>query len=214
MDLLQSPFCVESNGVASAIRYQRQILKSDEPPLRIYINRFQDEFTSDVLTIYKKPNSSPCSNLRVNFENERRVGDGPVREFFSLLMGMVQSGFPLGDSQPTLVFEGQEGHKVPVPNALLCSSGFFTSVGRMIAYSFPHGGPPIYGISPAVVNHCCSDGIDSVTIEDVPDYELRQALIEVSGNIVFVWRCFSIPKDNFPLPVCTNARKTFRCKIE
>ena len=141
MDLLQSPFCVESNGVASAISYQRQILKSDEPPLRIYINRFQDEFTSDVLTIYKKPNSSPCSNLRVNFENERRVGDGPVREFFSLLMGMVQSGFPLGDSQPTLVFEGQEGHKVPVPNALLCSSGFFTSVGRMIAYSFPHGGP-------------------------------------------------------------------------
>ena len=186
MDLLQSPFCVESNGVDSAMRYRRQILKTDEPPLRIYINRLQDEFTGHVLTIYKKPNSSLCSNLRVNFENERGVGDRPVREFFSLLMGMMQNGFPLGDSQPTLVFEGQEDQKVPVPNAFLCSSGFFTSVGRMIAHSFLHGVPPTYGISPAVVNYCCSDGIDSVTIKDRPDYELRQALIEVSGNIVFV----------------------------
>ena len=132
---------MKSNGVDSAMRYWRQILKSEEPPLRIYINRLQDEFTGDVLTIYKKPNSSLCSTLRVNFENERGVGDGPVREFFSLLMGMVQNGFPLGDSQPTLVFEGEEDHKIPVPNALLCSSGFFTSVGRMIAHSFLHEAP-------------------------------------------------------------------------
>ena len=108
------------------------------------------------------------------------MGDGPVREFFSLLMGMVQNGFPLEESQVTLVFEGQADHKVPIPNALLCSSGFFISVGRMMAHSFLHAGPAVYGLSPAVVDYWISDSIDAITIEDVPDFELRQALVEVS----------------------------------
>ena len=186
MDLLQSPFNVETNSVDYAVRYRGHVLKPDGPPLRIYINRLQEEFASDVLTIYKKPNSGLCSSLRVKFENERGVGEGPVREFFSLLIGMVQNGFPLEESQLTLVFEGETDHKVPVPNALLCGGGFFKSAGRMMAHSFLHGGPPIYGISPAVVDYWCSDSIDSLTIEDVPDYELRQALIEVSCNFVLV----------------------------
>lgn len=44
--------------------------------------------------------------------------------------------FPLGDSKPTLAFQGQDHHKVPVPNALLCSKGLFTRVGRRIAHSY------------------------------------------------------------------------------
>lgn len=100
------------------------------PPLRVFVDRIGEEFGSDVLAIYKKPNPSFCSSVRVRFQNERAVGDGPVREFFSLLMEMVQNGFPLEESQVALVFEGQADHKLPVPNALLCSSGFFISVGR------------------------------------------------------------------------------------
>lgn len=41
MDLLQSTFNVETNSVDSAVRYRRQVLKPDGPPLRIYINRLQ-----------------------------------------------------------------------------------------------------------------------------------------------------------------------------
>ena len=141
----------------------------------------QEEFASDVLTIYKKPNSGLCSSLRVKFENER-----------------VQNGFPLEESQLTLVFEGETDHKVPVPNALLCGGGFFKSAGRMMAHSFLHGGPPMYGISPAVVDYWCSDSIDSLTIEDVPDYELRQALIEVSCNFALVQLCSRV---QFPVSI-------------
>lgn len=46
-------------------------------------------------------------------------GGGPVREFFSLRMGMVQNGFPPQESKLTLLFEGQVDHKVPVPNVIL-----------------------------------------------------------------------------------------------
>lgn len=85
----------------------------------MFIDRMQVEFASDEMNIYQKPNPSFCSSARLRFDNERALGDRPVREFFSLLMGMVQNGFPLEESKLTLVFEGQIDHKVPVPNAIL-----------------------------------------------------------------------------------------------
>ena len=172
--------------VTAITKYRQQTLNEDSPPMRIYINRMKEEFSADVLTIYKKPNPGLCSTLRVKFENEAAVGEGPVREFFSTLMGFLQDGFPLdSEKQLTIIFEGQEDHKLPIPNALLRNAGFYTSVGRMIAHSNLHGGPPLYGLSPAVVEFWCQDSINAVTIDDVPDYELREALVEVST--VYSW---------------------------
>lgn len=159
------------------------MLNENTLPMRIYVNRMKEEFSADVLTIYKKPNPGLNSTLRVKFENEAAVGEGPVREFFSKLMGFLHDGFPLdgaGQGQLTMIFEGQEDHKLPIPNALLRNAGFYTSVGRMIAHSFLHGDPPLCGLSPAVVEFWCKDSINAVTIDDVPDYELREALMEVS----------------------------------
>ena len=64
MDLLQSPFNVhvETNSVDYAVRYRRHVLKPDGPPLRIYINRLQEEFASDVLR-GEKLNYNCCTNL-------------------------------------------------------------------------------------------------------------------------------------------------------
>ena len=56
----------------------------------------------------------------------------------------------------------------------------------MIAHSFLHGGPPLFGLSPAVVQFWCQDSINAVTIDDVPDYDLREALKEVSTTIVII----------------------------
>jgi len=98
-------------------------------------------------------------------------------------MGFLHDGFQLdgaGQGQLTMIFEGQEDHKLPIPNALLRNAGFYTSVGRMIAHSFLHGSPPLCGLSPAVVEFWCKDSINAVTIDDVTDYELREALMEVS----------------------------------
>lgn len=186
-DLMQSPF--EANVSSSTLssctdpvaQCKQEILDENGPPLRIFVNRMTEEFTADVLSIYKKANPCFRSNLRVKFENERAVGEGPVREFFSILMGFVQNGLYLDDpEQLTMLFEGETDHKIPVPNALLCNSGLYTSVGRMIVHSFLHGGPPLYGLSPAVLEFWTRESIsEAVTIEDIPDYDLRQALKEV-----------------------------------
>lgn len=169
------------------VMYRQQTLNENAPPMRIYVNRMNEEFSADVLAIYKKPNPGLNSTLRVKFENEVAVGEGPVREFFSTLMGFLHDGFPLdgeGLGKLTEVFEGQEDHKLSIPNALLRNAGFYKSVGRMIAHSFLHGGPPLFGLSPAVVQFWCQDSINAVTIDDVPDYDLREALKEVSTTVM------------------------------
>ena len=180
------------------VQYRQETLDENGPPLRIYVNRMKEEFTADVLSIYKKANPCFRSNLRVKFENERAVGEGPVREFFSLLMRFIQNGLYLDDpAQLVMFFEGETDHKIPVPNALLCKAGLYTSVGRMIAHSFLHGGPPIYGLSPAVLEYWTHDSIsEAVTIEDIPDYDLRQALKQVyvvlllfCTDIIYIFLC-------------------------
>ena len=146
----------------------------------------------------RKPTHVFAQTLRVKFENERAVGEGPVREFFSILMAFVQNGLYLDDpGRLTMLFEGETDHKIPVPNALLCNSGLYTSVGRMIAHSFLHGGPPLYGLSPAVLEFWTRESIsEAVTIEDIPDYDLRQALKEVLAllllfctDITYIFLC-------------------------
>ena len=169
------------------VMYRQQTLNENAPPMRIYVNRMNEEFSADVLAIYKKPNPRLNSTLRVKFENEVAVGEGPVREFFSTLMAFLHDGFPLdgeGLGKLTQVFEGEEDHKLPIPNALLRNAGFYTSVGRMIAHSFLHGGPPLFGLSAAVVQFWCQNSINAVTIDDVPDYDLREALKEVSTPLM------------------------------
>ena len=114
--------------------------------------------------------------------------------FFSILMGFVQNGLYLDDpGQLTMFFEGETDHKIPVLNALLCNSGLYTSVGRMIAHSFLHRGPPVYGLSPAVLEFWTRESIsEAVTIEDVPDYDLRQALKEVHVLLLLLFTNFYV----------------------
>lgn len=128
------------------------------------------------------------------------IGEGPVREFFSILMAFIQNGLYLDDpEQLTMLFEGETDHKIPVPNALLCNSGLYTSVGRMIVHSFLHGGPPLYGLSPAVLEFWTRESIsEAVTIEDIPDYDLRQALKEVLVLLLLL---------------CTDVTYIFLCNV-
>ena len=76
------PSCTLSAPTDPIVQYRQETLDENGPPLRIYVNRMKEEFTADVLSIYKKANPCFRSNLRVKFENERAVGEGPVREFF------------------------------------------------------------------------------------------------------------------------------------
>jgi hypothetical protein len=143
------------------------------------------DFANDVLEVYKKPITKLCSPFSVKFENETSVGSGPVREFFSLLMNMIVDGFPLeGEDKPlTLVFEGEVDHKVPVANSLLRRTGFYKLIGSMIAHSFLHGGPPIFGISQAIIEYMLAEKceeISSLEAVDISDIDLRNAPNEVN----------------------------------
>lgn len=69
--------------------------------------------------------------------------------------------------------------------SFLCSSGFFTSVGRMIVHSFLHGGPAVYGISPAVNEYWFSNSIDAITIKDIPNLNHEKPLLRLA-RMVFV----------------------------
>lgn len=171
-------------------QYQAQMI-TEGPSYRVYVNRMTSDFANDVLAIYKTPNKKLCYPFCVKFENETSVGVGPVREFFSLLMSMIMNGFPVdGEAKPlTLVFEGEVDHKTPVANSLMRSTGFYKAIGRMIAHSFLHGGPPVFGLSKAVIeylaakDHC---GIPNLEVADIPDIDLRNALTEVQLNFFMV----------------------------
>lgn len=185
-------FCLEKN----IIEQYRTATITKSPTYRVYVNRMTSDFANDVLAIYKAGNNKLCSPFSVKFENETSVGRGPVREYFSLLTEMMMNGFPAEEENKpcTLVFEGEDNHKVPVANALLRSTGFYLSIGRMIAHSFLHGGPPIFGLSLAVVQYIASDDkeeISDIQIADVPDIDLRSALLEVHGYILYCYCCTS-----------------------
>ena len=136
-------------------------------------NWMSSDFANDILRIYKSPSSKFCSRFSVKFDSETSVGSGPVREFFSLVMKMLVDGFPLegGDKPQTLVFENENDHKIPVANSVLRSTGFHKSIGRMIAHSFLHAGPPVFGISKVVVDYLVSDTdeIPLIEVADIPD---------------------------------------------
>lgn len=164
--------------------YRDATIARESAVFRVYVNRMSSDFANDVLAIYKNQNSKFRSRFSVKFENETSVGSGPVREFFSLVMKMLVDGFPLdgGDKPPTLIFEGENDHRIPVANSLLRSTGFYKSIGRMIAHSFLHAGPPVFGISKVVMDYLVSDTDEFPLVEvaDIADIDLRSALTEVS----------------------------------
>ena len=164
--------------------YRKSTILTESPTFRVYVGRMTPDFANDVMEIYKKPLQKLRSPFSVKFENETSIGSGPVREFFSILMSMVIHGFPLdGEVKPvTLIFEGENDHKVPVANSLLRSTGFYKLVGRMIAHSFLHSGLPVFGISQAIVDCMVAENdeeIPSVQVADISDIDLRNALLEV-----------------------------------
>ncbi len=141
---------------------------------------------NDVLSVYKNPNTNLRVAPKVRFEDESAVGSGPIREFLSIAMKTIEEGInDPATSKVTVFFEGQQDHRVPVHNQCLCLTGMFKTLGRIIGHSMLHGGPGIFGISPAVKEYMSSDvhAFDiqtlPVTIEDLPDIDLRNVLLEV-----------------------------------
>jgi hypothetical protein len=159
---------------------------------RFFVSREDgiEELKKDILSHYKDSQCKLKAKPRVRFEGEEGVGSGPVREFLLCAMLIPQDGIS-GTRRPVIFFEGEEDHLVPIHDQTLRCTGSFKAIGRIIGHSFIHGGPVLYGLSPAVKRYWaltaeagdrdpnCESLTGSISISDLPDVDLRQRISQV-----------------------------------
>ena len=125
--------------------------------------------------VYKNQNTNLRAGLKVRFEEEDAVGGGPVREFLSIGVKIIEDGI------------SSSGSKRVLYNQSLRSTGTFKALGRMLGHSILHGGPGLNGVSEAMKSYIASDNDRCdpqalhvpITLKDVPDIELREMIEEV-----------------------------------
>ncbi|XP_031573313.1 uncharacterized protein LOC116307286 isoform X2 [Actinia tenebrosa] len=156
------------------------------PKERIFLSRLDGitEMKREIMGIYKNPQTNLHRAPRVCFEEEDGVGCGPVREFFSNVIKIIEEGISSSSSKPLMFLEGETDHRLPIHDQSLRAIGAFKAVGRMISHSVLHGGPFVYGLSPVVKQYLSTEANDkqlslTLAIEDIPDIELRQLISEL-----------------------------------
>ena len=104
--------------------------------------------------------------------------EGLTKEFFTLVMNALTSG-----TGGHIMFEGGSDHLVPVISEECYQSGYFRFVGQLIAMSVLHSGIGIVGLSRALTTYILTEDVElascNLSINDVPDYCVQQALMEV-----------------------------------
>ncbi|KAK5903968.1 hypothetical protein CgunFtcFv8_007705 [Champsocephalus gunnari] len=101
-------------------------------------------------------------------------------------MKTLQHGFHInfGNSNTTLLFEGQQDQLIPSTSQILVESDLFLMAGRMMGHSFIHGGPCLSGLCPAVTHVLLGGSMDTATIqlEDIADLDIRQTVGLLDGE--------------------------------
>ena len=177
-----------STAAACLKQFQLENIDNDNHPQRIFLSRMDgvNELKNDIISLYKSPGTNLRVVPRVRFEDESAVGSGPYKRIPITTMKILEEGIDdPATSKATLFFEGGKDHRIPVYNQCLHLTDMFRTLGRILGRSLLHGDPGIYGISPAIKEYLASDvnSIDiqalPVTIEDLPDIDLRNVLLEV-----------------------------------
>ena len=105
-------------------------------------------------------------------------GGGVTREFFYLLMRRLQK-----PADSLNLFEGLNGHLLPMHNYDILSGGIFVLVGKMILHSVLNNCIGMAGLSPAIVAYLISGSRDAsvaeITLADVPDPVTKDILNKV-----------------------------------
>ncbi|XP_028412049.1 uncharacterized protein LOC114534777 [Dendronephthya gigantea] len=197
------PVVVDVSSPASALKYfQQQNTDEDSPHQRFSVCRMDGvaELRRDIIGIYKNQKTNLRAKPKVRFEEEGAVGSGPVREFLSLAMKVVEEGIPSATSKPLIFLEGDKDHLLPIHDQSLRLTGTFKALGRIIGHSILHGGPGLHGLSPTAVHYFTTDHEllfqppPPVTLDDIPDIELRSLIsqldvMDVIANPAAELRC-------------------------
>lgn len=148
----------------------------------ISIDRTSPRLFRSLFAKYKRAEMNLNARPEVEFDGEPGVDAGSLtREYFSMLMGLLRNG---GNSSMPPLFEGEEGHIIPVHSVDALSSGCYYIAGQMIAHSVLHGGVGIVGMSKAVSRYIASEGSDAeqastfLSLADIPDLGTRNVLLQ------------------------------------
>ena len=145
----------------------------------IHINRQSGIIIRDLFKKLKRGELDIRKVPDITFVGEEGIDAyGLTKEFFTLLMNALTSG-----TGGYVMFEGAEDHLLPVISEEFHQSGYFRYVGQLIAMSVLHGGLGMVGLSRALTVFMVTDDVEAaschLSIEDVPDYSIQQALMEV-----------------------------------
>ena len=169
------------------------MVKLDQPTYPITFNRSKKK-KKEISRIYK----NACSKLERspvvyfvadNDEIEEDAADvrGPQREFFAIVMETL-----LSSNDPQL-FEGDDGHKLPVHSQQLVLRGWFSLAGQAVAHVITHTDFVIVGLAKPVATYletgCTETASATVTMDDIPDLEIKEMLenlMNVDGKEVDV----------------------------
>ena len=172
--------------------FRKQVIDEKLPRQRLVISREDgiEELKKDIMGYYKDSQCKLIAKPRVRFEGEEGVGSGPVRKFLTCAMLIPQDGIG-GTRKPVIFLEGEQDHLVPIHDQTLRCTGSFKAIGRIIGHSFLHGGPVLYGLSPAVKRYWTLTGkpsdedpdfetlTASISISDLSDVDLREHILQV-----------------------------------
>jgi hypothetical protein len=159
-----------------------------------------EELKREILGCYKQPSNKLKAAMVVRFEGEGGTGSGPIREFLLCAMNILDEGIGMKD-KPLVFLEGEDDHKLPIHDLSLRCTGAYKAIGRIIGHSVLHGGPFLYGISPAVKHYWCVTGSKRITDkdvaiqalpivpEDISDLELRNLISQVQYSTVITCLC-------------------------
>nr|XP_033941663.1 uncharacterized protein LOC117448460 [Pseudochaenichthys georgianus] len=170
--------------------FRRNLLgqREEMAPLRLSIDIHEDVDKQEmaIISFYKSRQTKWSRPLRWTLEGDVATGDGVTRHLFSLIMKNLQHGFHInfGNSNTTLLFEGQQDHLIPSTSQILVESDLFLMAGRMMGHSFIHGGPCLSGLCPAVIHVLLGGNMDTATIqlEDIADLDIRQTVGLLDGE--------------------------------
>ncbi|XP_076836719.1 uncharacterized protein LOC143504293 [Brachyhypopomus gauderio] len=164
----------------AAKMYRRHILRNaEEKPdvvVTLDVHASEQDREREMLTFYKRQNLDWTSPFSVRFKGDAAMGDGVTRHFFSLLMDKLHFGFDidLDNCGKTLLFNGEDDHKVPSTSRALVDGDLFRVVGRMIGHTFIHGGPLFSGLSPSLLPLLSGskDAAPILELKDCPDIDV------------------------------------------
>ncbi|XP_057184235.1 uncharacterized protein LOC130550753 [Triplophysa rosa] len=176
--------------IKAADLYRQSVLKdfASEKPLYMHIDlrsSISDQ-ESMLIAFYKACNVKWACPLKTRLEGDPAIGEGVNHFLFSMITQKLKCGFHLnfGNTHTTRFFDGEPDHLVPSSSAHLVDSDLFFVAGRMIGHCFLHGGPPLSGLSPAVVHVISGGSAETAVVEisDCPDLDLHQKIILLDGD--------------------------------